>query len=386
MVEKKIRTVCVMNSCTGCMACVEKCKKNAIVIKDSLSSYNAVIDEDKCVNCGICESVCQNNQKVELYQPISWQEGWAAEDIRMNASSGGAASAMMKQFIDEGGYVATCLFKRGKFVFDITNKAEEIANFVGSKYVKSNPVGIYTKVVERLKAGDGVLFIGLPCQVAALKSFTTKLLAGKTENLYTVDLICHGTPSPQILELFLKEKGIELEQLNNVRFRSKTNFGLASQDNVQEYKTITPAGVQDMYTFAFLTSLDYTENCYFCRYATLGRVSDVTIGDSWGSDLSGNEQRKGVSLLLCQTNKGIDLIKRSGMLLKEVNIEKAIEANHQLRHPSIAPESRKVFFANLDKGFHKAISRCAPKVYYKQKLKEIFIMLKVIREGKSDGS
>ena len=376
-----MRTVCKQNSCTGCMACVGKCKREAISIQDSFSAYNAVIDEGKCVNCGACERVCPNNHKVNLNEPIYWKEGWASDDVRIIASSGGAASAMMGRFVDDGGYVAACLFRNGEFFFDITNKKDELIRFAGSKYVKSNPVGIYDKVVEKLKNGKKVLFIGLPCQVAAIKNYTITMPAGIGENLYTVDLICHGTPSPKILSLALREKGINIKQLRDIRFRNKTNFGLSSQNGDNGYKTITPMGVQDMYTYAFLTSLDYTENCYSCQYATLGRVSDVTIGDSWGSNQPDSEQRKGISLILCQTNKGMTLIQNSGMTLEKVDVEKAIEANHQLRHPSIAPETREVFFGNLGKGFYKAVSKCAPKVYYKQKLKENLIKLKIIRGG-----
>lgn len=179
----------------------------------------------------------------------------------------------------------------------------------------------------------------------------------------------------------LEEKGIDIKKLTSILFRNKTKFGISSQNEEKIYETLTPAGVQDMYTYAFLTSLDYTENCYSCQYATVERVADVTIGDSWGSDLPQDEQGKGVSLLLCQTNKGVTLIKNSRIQLKEVDIDKAIEANHQLRHPSVAPDTRDVFFANLDKGFYKSISKCAPKVYYKQKIKEILIKLKIIRGG-----
>ena len=77
----------------------------------------------------------------------------------------------------------------------------------------------------------------------------------------------------------------------------------------------------------------------------------------------------------------MSLIQNSGMRLEEVDVEKAIEANHQLRHPSIAPEARGIFFENLSKGFYKAISKSAPKVYYKQKLKENLIKFKIIRGG-----
>lgn len=378
----KIRTVCEYNSCTGCMACAGKCSKGAISVKDSLSAYNAIIDESKCVNCRVCERVCPNNNKVELNAPISWKEGWASDHVRRKASSGGAASAMMHSFVNDGGYVAACLFRNGEFLFDITKKKDELVRFAGSKYVKSNPVGIYDKMVEQLKKGNKVLFIGLPCQVAAAKNYTAKLPTNIRENLYTVDLICHGSPSPKILNLALSEKGVNIKQLREIRFRKKTDFAVSAQlNNDEEYRTLAPERVQDMYTYAFLNCLDYTENCYSCRYAQVNRVSDITIGDSWGSDLPDSEQRKGVSLVLCQTEKGITLVENSGLELQEVSIEKSIEANHQLSHPSIAPDKRGVFFANLGKGFHKAVSLCAPKVYYKQKLKEYLIKLRIIRGG-----
>lgn len=374
-----MKTVCKKDSCTGCMACVGKCKKKAISIQDNLMAYNAVIDINKCVGCGACEQVCPNNHKVSLNEPICWKEGWASDDVRERASSGGAASAIMEYFVNNGGYVAACVFKNGEFLFDITNKKDELLYFAGSKYVKSNPVGIYDKVIEKIRKGEKVLFIGLPCQVAALKNYTIMMPANVNENLYTVDLICHGTPSPKILDVALFEKGIDIKHIKDIRFRNKAKFGVSIQKEDEQYKRITPDGVQDMYTYAFLTSLDYTDNCYFCQYATTGRVSDVTIGDSWGSNQPDVEQENGISLILCQTNKGVSMIQNVGMCIGKVDIEKAIEANHQLMHPSIAPESRNNFFMNLNKGFYRAVSKCAPKVYYKQKLKQSLIKFKIIR-------
>ena len=246
-----MRTVCKQNSCTGCMACVGKCKKEAISIRDSLSAYNAVIDESKCISCGACERVCPNNHKVNLNEPIYWKEGWAPDDVRIKASSGGAASAMMEYFVNDGGYVAACLFRNGEFIFDITDKKEELIHFKGSKYVKSNPIGIYDKVIGKLKTGNKVLFIGLPCQVAAIKNYMMTMSANIGENLYAVDLICHGAPSPKILNLALREKGVDIKQLREIRFRNKMNFGLSSKDEDNEYKTITPTGIQDMYTYIY---------------------------------------------------------------------------------------------------------------------------------------
>lgn len=365
-----MKTVCKINQCAGCKACVDVCKKEAISVEDTLNAMNAIIDEKRCIQCGACERVCPNNSIVQKRKPQVWYQGWNS-NTRKTSSSGGAAAGLIEAFIHSGGYVAACLFKDGEFVFDITNDLEYAKNFAGSKYVKSNPVNIYSKVAKELKTGNKVLFVGLPCQVAAVKNYVKT-----TDNLYTIDLICHGSPSPQLLEKFLEENKVNIHTIENLKFRNKTAFGLESG-----YKRISFDAQQDLYTFAFLTSLDYTENCYSCRYATLDRVSDITLGDSWGSELSREEQKKGISLILCQTEKGVELVKSAGFELEEVDLDKAVTANHQLRHPSEMPDKRNTFFENVDRGFHYAISKCYPKMYYKRRLKTFLQKTKIIGGG-----
>ncbi len=372
-----MRTVCEKNSCTGCMACIGKCNRNAITIEDCLYAYNAVIDKDKCVDCGRCKNVCPNNSLIDKYKPMTWYEGWGQDDIRANSSSGGIAYSLMKRFIEDGGYVASCMFDKGEFNFKITNNAEEIRKFVGSKYVKSNPLGIYEKISCKLKNDNRVLFIGLPCQVAGLKKYVCELSSEKIEKLYTVDLICHGTPSPKMLNMALKEKKIEIANLKNIGFRNNNMYNLYLETE-EGYKKFTRESVQDMYTYAFLKALDYTENCYSCKYATFERVADITIGDSWGSDLSQGEIQKGISLILCQNEHGLELINNSEIELKEVDIEKAIKFNKQLQHPAVIPMNRTYFFKNINKGFYKAMARSSTKVYYKQKIKELLLRFKDI--------
>ena len=263
--------------CAGCMACINMCKKSAITIVDDYKTYNAVIDEVKCVNCGLCEKICPNVKCVEQVNPIFWKEGWALNpEIRSNASSGGIASSIIYSFIKNGGYVASCMLNKGEFVFELTNSTQRAEQFVGSKYVKSNPKTIYIDIERKLQEGKKVLFVGLPCQVAALKNFSRN-----QDNLYTVDLICHGSPSPELLKMYLKEKSVDIEELEGLNFREKTSFGLRSVGKNNGFPRIV-----DMYTYAFLKSIDYTENCYSCRYASQSRVSDISLGDSWGSELS----------------------------------------------------------------------------------------------------
>lgn len=358
--------VCDENRCTGCRACMDKCSKNAITIKDDISTFNAVIDTDKCVDCGICHSVCPNNNPVELKRQISYCQGWSENETeRKSSSSGGFAAAISKLFIQLSGVVCSCTFENGEFIFKIAEKESETECFKGSKYVKSNPNGIYKKVEAYLKNGTKVLFIGLPCQVAGVKNFINKSLSDK---LYTIDLICHGTPSVKLLNQYLKQYHLNLEDISKIDFRNNNTYNLQINN-----KPLINSRTQDLYTYTFLTSLIYTENCYSCKYATVERVGDITIGDSWGSNLDKAEVEKGVSLILCQTEKGKELLNKLPFNYQNVDIETAINQNKQLQHPSKMPKQREQFLLNISKGnsFDFALAKVFPKHCFKHIIKKI---------------
>lgn len=370
-----MKTVCSENQCAGCMACLEVCGKSAITIKDQIKRYNAVIDCAKCVDCGACYRVCQNNKQIFATEPIAWYQGWIkSENKRKESSSGGFARALTEQFLEDGGVVCSCVFKNGVFGFDFAESNEDVAKFTGSKYVKSNPAGIYKKIRGLLTEGRKVLFIGLPCQAAAVKSFMDEKLG---DNLYLVDLICHGSPSPKNIEQFLSELGYKLENLDSVGFRKKDVFRVMENEHY-----VDVPGVYDCYSLAFLNCINYTENCYSCKYAARERISDITIGDSWGSELEVNERKKGISLALCQTTKGEELLKRSNVTLFPVDIDKAIQHNHQLERPSLKPNKYDVFFNALEAGktYREAVKIGLFRTYRNQQIKKLLIKLGVIRD------
>lgn len=364
-----MKTVCKINKCNGCMACVECCPKNCITIIDKIDTFNAVIDKFTCIECKLCEKICPNNIIPKQREPIKWKQGWTTTEIRNNSTSGGIAATITKNFIQSGGYVASCLFKNGQFIFELTNDLKVAKRFAGSKYVKSNPIGIYEKIKERLKT-DTVLFIGLPCQVAALKNYLKD-----HENLYTIDLICHGTPSVKLLEKYLFEINYNLEEVKDIQFRIKTDMGLHLNR-----KKITLPRVMDEYTCTFLESINYTENCYSCQFARLERVADITLGDSWGTEYL-LQEKNGVSLILIQTEKGKKLINIPEIELKNVDLENAIKNNHQLSQPSVLTDKRKKFLKMINDGksFKYATLLVLPKTFIKQKIKLILIKLKLIK-------
>ena len=370
-----MKTVCKKDMCAGCMACLEVCPQNAISIKDEVKHYNAIIG-DRCIDCGACYLICQNNHPAEMGKPQQWYQGWANDvSIRANGSSGGLAMSVASAFVKNGGTVCSCVFDDGEFTFQFANTIKDLKKFAGSKYVKSNPYGIYKKIKARLKQGEKILFIGLPCQVSALRNF----IKGTLEiGLYTIDLICHGTPSPQILDVFLRQHGYDLKELKSVSFRKKDGFRFSG-----DYKSVASKGISDRYMISFLESLSYTENCYSCQYAQFYRVSDLTLGDSWGSNLPNSEWKKGISLVLCQTEKGKKLLKQADLHLEKVDLKTAIENNHQLEHPSVKPRKWKLFMDGviMEKKVDGITFRCLPKKCIKQMTKRVLISLKIIQGG-----
>jgi len=64
--EKRVE---ISNLCQGCLAhpCMQVCPKDAIHMEKGQS----VIDQDKCINCGLCINACPYNAVVELERPCA---------------------------------------------------------------------------------------------------------------------------------------------------------------------------------------------------------------------------------------------------------------------------------------------------------------------------
>ena len=235
-------TVCEKNQCAGCMACMDICPRKAISVVDDAKYMNAVIDESLCIKCNMCHKVCQKNHPADLRKPQKWLQGWGNKSTRETSSSGGFGQEIMRTMLHNGGAVAACKLNEGEFRFELFEDESKISEFIGSKYVKSNPVGIYQAVKDKLKTGKKVLFIGLPCQVSAMRNYIKD-----DKNLYTVDLICHGSPSAKLLCKAISEYDYDLTEVKAIYFRSADKFAIETQP-----VPIVPKGVQDCYTMAFL--------------------------------------------------------------------------------------------------------------------------------------
>lgn len=124
-------------------------------------------------------------------------------DVRMGGSSSGAVfPELCKQFIEErnGVVVGVTYDENMQVVSKIAETLEEAKAFRNSKYVKSQFAQNFPKVKELLQQGRYVLYTGLPCECAALRSYLRK----DYDNLLIQEILCHAGPAPRIFGGYIK--------------------------------------------------------------------------------------------------------------------------------------------------------------------------------------
>ena len=183
---------------------MQVCPKHCISFdQDSEGFRYPLVDETKCIHCGLCEKVCSVLNTDEAREPLS---SYAAinenESERLNSSSGGMFIILAKHTIAQGGVVFGAKFdEQWNVVHAYSENEVGLSAFMGSKYVQSRIGETYTQAKEFLNVGRQVLFSGTPCQIAGLRKYLRK----DYDNLITVDVICHGVPSPMVWQEYLRE-------------------------------------------------------------------------------------------------------------------------------------------------------------------------------------
>ena len=188
------------NDCCGCSACYHICPQNAINMReDALGFKYPIVDEKSCIDCGLCVKVCQFKEDYETYDIQEPQIfAFRNNDISQleRSQSGAAFWTIAQQFIKDGGVVYGCGFdNEHKVIHKRVTTLKELEDLRGSKYVQSDVCETFKEAREDLKNGKKVLYSGTSCQIANIKSFVGKRLRN---NLYTMDLVCHGVPSPYV--------------------------------------------------------------------------------------------------------------------------------------------------------------------------------------------
>ena len=347
--------------CTGCGMCSDVCPVCAIsmVQRDNGFLYPS-IDDDTCIHCNLCHKNCPSvNQQMKSDTEI--QKIYALKSLDDNViskcSSGGAFIHLSDKFLDKGGIIYGCMFNDSyEAVIGRAETKEERDLFCGSKYVQSNASGSYAMVCQDLKAGRKVMFSGVPCQVNALKTF----LAVKnvdTENLFLIDLICHGCPSPAVWQKHLADirrkygdAGIE-----TLTFRKKDEHGnnQALYIKFANEKEYFARSGHDLYYSMFLKNYILRPSCYSCRFTSTSREGDITIADWWGGYRVNPEfmsDNKGCSQVMVNSEKGMKLFSEiiDDVCGMEIKLEDGMQPN--LQYPTPQPVNYDSFQRGLKSG------------------------------------
>ena len=311
------------------------------------------VDEESCIKCKLCLKKCPvENTDIHRNTPKkvwAWRNKNDADIMR--SASGGAADSGAKTVLQMGGVVYGAAYDEQLAVSHIEVTADaERKKLQSSKYVQSDPTDTYTKARRRLAEGKTVLFTGTPCQIAGLYTF----LGGDHENLYTIDLICHGVPSPKFFKKYLEYQNKQTAgKVIYFNFRSKDKRGWGTQYLLKtKTKTKTKTLSLDRYGKHFMDGDCYRESCYQCAYANTSRVGDLTVGDFWGIAKSHPDfnSPKGVSSVFVNTEKGEKLFEMMRPLaeVEEATLEEGMVKQHNLVQPSGRPETRDTFYKGIN--------------------------------------
>lgn len=334
--------------CCGCTACVTACPAQCIVMRRDREGfdYPVINSPDLCLGCGKCEKVCPVLSPMEKAEP---SEVFAARSQAFidGSSSGGVFPALAEAVLADGGVVFGAVVNEDMTVghaeaYDMAG----VEKMRGSKYVQSDLYASYEDVRYWLQEGRKVLFTGTPCQVAGLHKYLDKAYDG----LVTVDMLCHGAPSPGLWEKYVKalerRHGAKMEY---VRFKDKS-------DSWRHYSFTTSFGscqyVDDPYMALFVQDMTLRPSCYKCAMRDGRSGSDIMLSDLWSVQVSAPEMSddRGVCGVYVYTEKGRQLMAAiaSKVDVKPVDMELARMDNGGFNDPAGMPEKREEFF----KGVH----------------------------------
>ncbi|MDP0507271.1 MAG: Coenzyme F420 hydrogenase/dehydrogenase, beta subunit C-terminal domain [Fusobacterium sp. JB019] len=380
--------------CCGCNACKNICPVNCIGMKyDTEGFLFPIVDNSKCINCNACIEVCPSIKQPILNNLLKNPEIIAAyskdNKNRINSTSGGMFTEIAKQVLKEKGVVFGAKYNKNfkvehSFIENIKN-LEELRQ---SKYVQSNMGDIYKKVKEFLESKRKVLFAGTPCHIAALKNFLKK----DYDNLILVDFLCRGVISPKAYEQFLKSLENEYNsKIKIVWFKNKDKgwHKFSTKIIFENGKEYLKDRYHDVYMRGYLEgNLYIRKSCHNCKYKTLPRNSDVSLGDFWGIEQFKNhlDQDKGTSIFMINSLKGREVFNKikDNLIYEKATLKDVYRGNSALTVSAglndKIKKDRKEFFDNyLKEDFSELVERILKKSF---KEKFILILRKIINKIK----
>lgn len=340
--------------CCGCNLCISVCPKCAISLRyNEKGFWYPHTDSRKCVDCGRCLKLCpvENKFKRLQYKEKVYIAKNLNDNVRLNSSSGGIFNALAKTILNSGGYVVGVAFDDDycSVRHIAIDNDSELYRVQGSKYVQSfvDPE-MYEMMIELIKKGKTVLYSGTPCQINAVR----KLVPEQTPNFYTVDIVCHGVPSPMAWKKYVEDMESKYnDTVKEACFRAKPHGWKRFEMMLKFSKsTYSKWFNKDNYGKSFINNIFLRECCYDCQFKSFPRNADISLGDFWKVREQYDDD-KGTSLLIVNTEKGEQLLQstKHRISVADTNIADAYPGNYALQSSSERFEKREQAFDMLIK-------------------------------------
>lgn len=371
----------IKDICTGCNACNLVCPQNCIhPQKDSLGFFYPKVDIESCVGCGLCVEKCHalhSHNNIDLSVQKCFY-AWGDDKLRDKSSSGGAFSMIVDSAASDDTYIIGASFADDwmsvlhkiclKNDYDCLRK---------SKYVISEMGETFCKLKEILSVGSNAIFCGSPCQVSSLKHYLGK----EYPNLLLIDFICHGISSQQLYEEHIKRISHD-KKITNVDFRpSGCGWDAALKISFSDGSFYFGDQIHDFYLYNYFHNLSLRKCCYTCQYALNNHQSDITLADFWHAGEIDKDLLKepGISLVICNTQKGIDMWSKSDACVNEPVDYRCYSYIYNNKHEWYDINERNAFVSHLEEnGYDKTEHKFVLKTQNYDRIQKIKSFVKKI--------
>lgn len=355
--------------CCGCGACLTSCPKHCVHFESDAEGFlYPIVNKYECIDCGKCERVCPIINKQPSITPIRIVAAKNKNKTIIKASSsGGLFTAIAEKCLSCGGVVFGAAFdSEWRLRHIAVEESTELSCFRGSKYLQSEVADVFSSVKEYLKEGRQVVFSGTPCQVAGLKRF----LNIEYCNLLTVEIACHGVPSPKVFREYINRcLNNTTKNIEEISFRDKRedwinyHFVITVKGEKGSIALVDERASQNLYMQSFLKNYNMRPSCYQCAFKSGSSKADITLADFWGIwDLQPEfYDEYGVSAVFINNSKGNEYINALDIDSVSVDSEGVFSSNSSLHCSPDEPLDRQNFWEAWSRGDIKAVEKmCLP--------------------------
>ncbi|MCM3660811.1 Coenzyme F420 hydrogenase/dehydrogenase, beta subunit C-terminal domain [Georgenia satyanarayanai] len=231
---------------------------------------------------------------------LALYECWSTDpDVRHRGSSGGVATALAAHAVTSG-RASGALHVQADPQDPLRNVTVRNTTYAtitaatGSRYAPASPC----ERLDLVEAAAGrTLFVGKPCDVAAVQNVAAIRPALAERLDITVAIFCAGTPSTAATEDLVRSLGTDIEDVVSVDYRGEGWPG--------NFRVKSASGEVRSMTYAEAWNGTLTKNrqwrCLICPDHT-GEFADLSVGDPWYREIGPDEP--GRSLVVVRTEAG----------------------------------------------------------------------------------